>query len=78
MAEIFMEFIESEIPNFFTPDGECAKTDFWDLKNQDRLSPKNTKTIIFDRYGREVYRMGLMTNGWDGLITIIPNFTTGD
>ncbi|MEX0289866.1 MAG: T9SS type B sorting domain-containing protein, partial [Flavobacteriaceae bacterium] len=63
-ADIFMEFIDIEIPNFFTPDGD-GQNDFW--------TPRNTEifpeilTIIFDRYGREVYRMGYGDPGWDGI-----------
>jgi gliding motility-associated-like protein len=74
MAEIFMEFIDIEIPNFFTPDGD-GQNDFWSPRNQEGF-PK-ILTIIFDRYGREVYRMGLNDQGWDGLYhnTELP---TGD
>ncbi|MCG2459221.1 T9SS type B sorting domain-containing protein [Flavobacteriaceae bacterium F89] len=62
-ANIEMEFIDVEIPNFFTPDGD-GKNDFW--------APKNTEaypqilTVIFDRYGREVARMGIHDK-WNGL-----------
>lgn len=74
IAEIFMEFIDIEIPNFFTPDSD-GQNDFWRPKNQEGF-PK-ILTIIFDRYGREVYRMGLNDQGWDGLYhnTELP---TGD
>ena len=74
IAEIFMEFIDIEIPNFFTPDGD-GQNDFWRPRNQEGF-PK-ILTIIFDRYGREVYRMGLNDQGWDGLYhnTELP---TGD
>ncbi|MDX1768939.1 MAG: T9SS type B sorting domain-containing protein, partial [Arenibacter troitsensis] len=73
-AEIFMEFIDIEIPNFFTPDGD-GRNDFWQPENQEAF-PK-ILTIIFDRYGREVYRMGLNDKGWDGIYhnTELP---TGD
>jgi gliding motility-associated-like protein len=62
-ANIEMEFIDVELPNFFTPDGD-GKNDFW--------APKNTQaypqilTVIFDRYGREVARLGINDN-WNGL-----------
>jgi len=64
IAEIFMEFIDIEIPNFFTPNSD-GNNDLWSPKNQEAF-PK-ILTIIFDRYGREVYRMGLNDQGWDGL-----------
>lgn len=73
-AEIFMEFIDIEIPNFFTPDAD-GQNDFWKPRNQEGF-PK-ILTVIFDRYGREVYRMGLNDHGWDGMYhnTELP---TGD
>ena len=64
VANIFMEFIDIEIPNFFTPDGD-GLNDFWEPKNQEAFP--EILTIIFDRYGREVYRMGLNDGGWDGI-----------
>ncbi|MEH6679565.1 MAG: T9SS type B sorting domain-containing protein [Sediminicola sp.] len=72
--QIFMEFIDLEIPNFFTPDGD-GQNDFWKPRNQEAWP--GIITIIFDRYGREVYRMGINDVGWDGLYqnTELP---TGD
>jgi gliding motility-associated-like protein len=63
-ADIFMEFIDIEIPNFFTPDGD-GQNDFWTPRNQEAFP--QILTIIFDRYGREVYRMGLNDDPWDGI-----------
>ncbi len=63
-ANIFMEFIDIEIPNFFTPDGD-GQNDVWMPRNQEAFP--EILTIIFDRYGREVYRLTLNTPGWDGL-----------
>lgn len=63
-ADIFMEFIDIEIPNFFTPDGD-GLNDFWTPRNQEAFP--QILTIIFDRYGREVYRMGLNDDPWDGI-----------
>ncbi|QLG45278.1 T9SS type B sorting domain-containing protein [Costertonia aggregata] len=73
-AEIFMEFIDIEIPNFFTPDGD-GQNDLWIPRNLEAFP--EILTIIFDRYGREVYRMGIDDNGWDGFYqeTELP---TGD
>mgnify|MGYP000085443328 FL=1 len=73
-ANIFMEFIDIEIPNFFTPDGD-GQNDAWLPRNLEAFP--EILTIIFDRYGREVYRMGLNDPGWDGFYkqTELP---TGD
>ncbi|TKD65124.1 T9SS type B sorting domain-containing protein [Flavobacterium sp. ASW18X] len=62
-AEIFMEFIDIEIPNFFTPDGS-GTNDTWVPNNIEGFP--NILTIIFDRYGRELYRMKLNDAPWDG------------
>lgn len=61
--EIFMEFIDIEIPNFFTPDGD-GLNDRWKPKNIE-IFP-NITISIFDRYGRRLYRMVQDTEGWDG------------
>ncbi len=63
-ASIFMEFIDVEFPNFFTPDG-TGQNDFWIPRNMETFP--EILIIIFDRYGREVYRMGANDSGWDGL-----------
>jgi gliding motility-associated-like protein len=72
--QIFMEFIDIELPNFFTPNGD-GQNDLWKPRNQDAWPA--ILTVVFDRYGREVYRMGINDNGWDGLYrnTELP---TGD
>uniref|UniRef100_UPI0026143584 T9SS type B sorting domain-containing protein n=1 Tax=uncultured Maribacter sp. TaxID=431308 RepID=UPI0026143584 len=74
VASIYMEFIDLDIPNVFTPDGD-GLNDTWFPKNQEAFP--EILTIIFDRYGREVYRMGINDNPWDGLYrqTELP---TGD
>lgn len=61
---IFVEFIDVEMPNFFTPDGDGIN-DLWKPKNLE-IFP-NIKIIVFDRSGREVYRMTRETPGWDGI-----------
>ena len=64
IASIEMEFIDIEIPNFFTPDGDGLN---------DRWLPKNTEgwpeilIKIYDRYGRVVEDNVIDRNGWDGL-----------
>ncbi len=64
IAEIEMEFIDIEIPNFFTPDGDGLN---------DRWLPENIEgwpeilIKIYDRYGRVVEDDVVDRNGWDGL-----------
>jgi gliding motility-associated-like protein len=74
IATIEMEFIDIEIPNFFTPDGD-GENDLWIPRNLEGFP--EILTIIFDRYGREVYRMERNSDPWDGLYhnTELP---TGD
>lgn len=73
-ATIFMEFIDIEIPNFFTPDGD-GENDRWIPKNIEPYPEIFIK--IFDRYGREIYIIRNGEEGWDGLYqeTDLP---TGD
>ncbi|WP_051983452.1 T9SS type B sorting domain-containing protein [Cellulophaga lytica] len=61
--DIFIEFIDIEIPNFFTPNGDDVNNT-WKPKNTEGFP--NILTIIYDRYGRELYRMGADDKGWDG------------
>ena len=62
-AQIFMEFIDIEIPNFFTPDGD-GQNDLWKPRNIEQFPEILIK--IFDRYGREVDRVAVDHRGWDG------------
>jgi gliding motility-associated-like protein len=62
-AQIAMEFIDIEIPNYFTPDGD-GLNDTWAPENREGWP--QILTLIFDRYGREIYRMGYNTAEWDG------------
>jgi len=50
-------------PNFFTPNNN-GKHDFWNIENIE-LAP-GTSIIIFDRYGKIVYKIFPGENGWDG------------
>ncbi|MFS4466229.1 T9SS type B sorting domain-containing protein [Maribacter sp. 2210JD10-5] len=64
ITNIFMEFIDVEMPNFFTPDGD-GQNDFWVPRN---LEPYPEILIkIFDRYGRVVSELAHDSQGWDGL-----------
>ena len=62
-AEIFMEFIDIEFPNFFTPDGD-GLNDTW-IPNHIEGFPE-VLIKIYDRYGRVVEEMTRDTQGWDG------------
>ncbi|MEO2050379.1 MAG: T9SS type B sorting domain-containing protein [Allomuricauda sp.] len=62
-AEIFMEFIDIEFPNFFTPDGD-GLNDMW-IPNHIEGFPE-VLIKIYDRYGRVVEEMTRDTQGWDG------------
>jgi gliding motility-associated-like protein len=62
-AEIFIEFIDIEIPTFFTPNGDGTSDTF--IPENLEAFP-DTLIIIFDRYGRELYRMRYGDTGWDG------------
>ncbi len=63
VGTIFMEFIDIEIPNFFTPDGD-GNNDFWIPRNMEQFPEILIK--IFDRYGRVVSEQTHDAQGWDG------------
>jgi len=62
-AEIFMEFIDVEFPNFFTPDGD-GLNDIWIPDNIEGFPDVLIK--VYDRYGRVVEEMARNVQGWDG------------
>lgn len=62
-ATIFIEFIDIDIPNFFTPDGD-GKNDLWIPRNITQFP--DIWINVFDRYGRQVFRLIDSPNGWDG------------
>ena len=72
--EIFMEFIDIEIPNFFTPDGD-GLNDTWKPRNIEVFP--NITISIFDRYGRSIYKMLQDTDPWDGFYNQ-ADLPTGD
>ncbi|NVN19457.1 T9SS type B sorting domain-containing protein [Muricauda sp. HICW] len=72
--EIFMEFIDIEIPNFFTPDGD-GLNDTWKPRNIEVFP--NITISIFDRYGRTIYKMLQDTDPWDGFYNQ-ADLPTGD
>ncbi|WP_045800915.1 T9SS type B sorting domain-containing protein [Flagellimonas lutaonensis] len=61
--EIFMEFIDIEIPNFFTPDGD-GNNDVWRPRNIEQYP--NIFIKIYDRYGRTLYHFEGNHDGWNG------------
>ncbi|MFS4415438.1 T9SS type B sorting domain-containing protein [Maribacter sp. 2307ULW6-5] len=63
IANIFMEFIDIEIPNFFTPDGD-GQNDVWMPQNIEQFPEILIK--VFDRYGRVVSEQVIEAQGWDG------------
>ncbi|MGO4919955.1 T9SS type B sorting domain-containing protein [Maribacter spongiicola] len=74
VANIFMEFIDIELPNFFTPDGD-GQNDLWIPRNIEQYPQILIK--IFDRYGRVVSEQSVDSEGWDG--TYLDNeLPTGD
>ncbi|PKA97060.1 putative repeat protein (TIGR01451 family)/gliding motility-associated-like protein [Flavobacteriaceae bacterium MAR_2009_75] len=73
-ASIFMEFIDIEIPNFFTPNGDGAN-DIWQPKNME-IFP-DIYISIYDRYGRTVYTFKDNEDDWDGIYQN-SNLPSGD
>ena len=61
--EIDMEFIDIEIPNFFTPDND-GQNDIWAPRNIEPYPDIYIK--IYDRYGRTIYQFKGNKDGWDG------------
>jgi gliding motility-associated-like protein len=56
------------IQNVFTPNGD-NKNDTWTIENKDDVCLLNFKTIVFDRWGREVYRSNDPAFQWDGVFS---------
>ncbi|MBL7471738.1 T9SS type B sorting domain-containing protein [Robertkochia sediminum] len=61
-TEIYLEYYDLDIPNFFTPDGD-GKNDLWSVVNAEAYDIE--KTIVYDRYGRVVGEMHVGQQ-WDG------------
>jgi gliding motility-associated-like protein len=55
---------EIEIPNVFTPGNGDGKNDVFFIKNLD--SNPDTKVIIYNRWGNEVYSSNNYQNNWNG------------
>ncbi len=74
IANISMEFIDIELPNYFTPDGD-GQNDFWIPRNMEQFPEILIK--IFDRYGRVVSKQTVDSIGWDGKYSA-KELPTGD
>ncbi|WP_435622582.1 T9SS type B sorting domain-containing protein [Flagellimonas sp.] len=72
--EIFMEFIDIEIPKFFTPDGD-GQNDTWAPDNIEQYP--NIFIKIFDRYGRALFFFNGNQDSWDGMYQL-QDLPTGD
>ena len=73
-AQINMEFVDIEIPDVFTPDGD-GLNDLWAPENIQGFP--EVLVIIYDRYGRELYRMRSYDLPWDGTY-LSSHLPTGD
>ncbi|MCV6629296.1 MAG: T9SS type B sorting domain-containing protein [Flavobacteriaceae bacterium] len=62
-ASITVEFLDIELPSFFTPNND-GKNDRW--KPGYINNYPNASIIVYDRYGRELYKISRDTEGWDG------------
>ncbi len=71
--EVPMEFIDIEIPNFFTPDGDGYK-DKWIIENSEAFPDIYVR--IYDRYGRTIKEF-IGQGEWDGSYNKI-DLPTGD
>jgi gliding motility-associated-like protein len=74
ITSIFLEFIDIEIPTFFTPDGD-GNNDVWLPRNIEQFP--NIFIKVYDRYGRQVYVLPDNKEGWDGLYNDF-DLPTGD
>lgn len=73
-GEIFIEFIDIEIPNFFTPNGD-GQNDTWSPRN---IEPYQDIFIkVYDRYGRTLYQFQGNEDDWDGQYQL-SDMPTGD
>ncbi len=63
MGNVDLIACEEEIPNYFTPDGDSVE-DVWAPGCLDELP--SARTVIFDRYGRELYVIPSGGEPWNG------------
>lgn len=53
-------------PKFFTPNGDGIN-DFWQIIGVDNNFQTNTSVTIFNRYGKQIARIGPKDGGWNGM-----------
>lgn len=53
------------IPKFFTPNGD-GFNDTWNIKGVNSRFHRETRAMIFDRYGKLIKEIGGLGAGWDG------------
>ncbi len=63
IATITLNLVDISIPNFFTPNND-GQNDFWKPRNTEGFP--DIETYIFDRYGRKIWIIGPLDQGWDG------------
>jgi gliding motility-associated-like protein len=73
-AQLFMQYIEIELPDHFSPTGEVLN-ELWMPKNVEAYP--NILIKIYDRYGRVVADLSGAVEGWDGTYNGKP-LPTGD
>ncbi|MBM1104879.1 T9SS type B sorting domain-containing protein [Aurantibacter crassamenti] len=71
--DVYLEFIDIEIPNFFTPDGDGVR-DTWVIRNSEGFP--NMLVTIYDRYGRQI-KQYIGMGEWDGSYKKV-DLPTGD
>jgi gliding motility-associated-like protein len=62
-AEIYLQFIDIELPDYFSPGGEVLN-ELWTPRNIEAYP--NILIKIYDRYGRELADLSDAPEGWDG------------
>ncbi|MGJ3234253.1 PKD domain-containing protein [Marivirga sp.] len=55
----------NDFPKIFSPNGD-GRNDYWVVDDLERIS--NCSLIVYDSFGREVYRNSSYENNWDGTV----------
>jgi gliding motility-associated-like protein len=61
-------------PKYFTPNGDGVN-DYWGIKGINAAFQANSTVFIFDRYGKLIKQLSVLSDGWDGTFngTVLPN-----